>query len=381
MKKTFVIKTESYMCTQKLFLLLILSIALLLLRCAEDNPLAERDGILSIDSIAPSSGLPGTDVRIYGKGFSATPGDNIADINGVAAIVKSPASLTTLIITIPEHAATGNIILNREDQRVVGPAFTIVDPPVFTSLDPSRGFPGDQVVISGEKLLQVTAVSFNEAEAAIIARSDTELTVSAPAGTTGIVTLLYEHGIVAGPVFTFIPLPQIDSAAVVRYTRVLDALIIVCQHVDPTTDAITVYVDGEITPMLESGITAGLPYVLVDAPPRSTQNPLTLEIESNGRKSEPYEFVIKPDLFDISTRNDVYPLEVTLYGQYFGSPDDQRSVVVTVSDQPSNVTITRWTPTEINFTVPGFGTPDYPQTYRVKVVVMGLDSQTLEFLH
>ena len=138
--------------------LLLFFSAFLLLNCAEDNPLVDRDGILAIDSISPSIGQVGTEVRIYGKGFSGTADVNIVDINGKLATVKSPAAMNTLIIIIPDDATSGPIAVKNGSQRVGGPIFTVVDPPILTLLSPSSGYANDRIAISGSKLQQVTGV-------------------------------------------------------------------------------------------------------------------------------------------------------------------------------------------------------------------------------
>ena len=44
---------------------------------------------ISIFGFSPANGLPGTQVTIYGLGFSATPANDTVTFNGVAAVVSS----------------------------------------------------------------------------------------------------------------------------------------------------------------------------------------------------------------------------------------------------------------------------------------------------
>jgi YD repeat-containing protein len=56
----------------------------------------------------PSSGPIGTQVTLYGIGFSATTSQNAVKFNGISASVSS-ATTTKLVVTVPSGASTGPI--------------------------------------------------------------------------------------------------------------------------------------------------------------------------------------------------------------------------------------------------------------------------------
>jgi hypothetical protein len=64
--------------------------------------------LLSIIDFTPKSGPVGTDVPIYGSGFSTTATQNTVKFNGVVATVAS-SSATQLNATVPAGATTGPI--------------------------------------------------------------------------------------------------------------------------------------------------------------------------------------------------------------------------------------------------------------------------------
>ena len=78
---------------------------LMLVRCAQDNPFADEDGMIRIDSISPSSGVVGTQVRIYGKGFSSIKNENKVTLNGGETPIDT-ASISTILVTIGPNAST-----------------------------------------------------------------------------------------------------------------------------------------------------------------------------------------------------------------------------------------------------------------------------------
>ncbi len=65
---------------------------------------------VSITLVSPNKGSVGTEVRIFGKGFSPTPGDNQVAFNGTAATVTA-ATATSLTTSVPSGATTGFITL------------------------------------------------------------------------------------------------------------------------------------------------------------------------------------------------------------------------------------------------------------------------------
>lgn len=81
---------------------------------------------VAILTVSPTKGPVGTTVRLYGKGFATTPGDNQVAFNGVPATVTAATS-SSLITTVPSGATTGPITLT-------APLGTAISPEAFTVL-------------------------------------------------------------------------------------------------------------------------------------------------------------------------------------------------------------------------------------------------------
>ncbi len=71
----------------------------------------DPNAAVSITLVSPNRGKVGTEVRIFGKGFSPTPGDNQVAFTGTAATVTASTS-TSLTTSVPSGATTGPITLN-----------------------------------------------------------------------------------------------------------------------------------------------------------------------------------------------------------------------------------------------------------------------------
>jgi YD repeat-containing protein len=111
---------------------------------------------LSILSLAPFSGTSGQAITIYGQNFRSTPSANTVMINGVAATVIS-ASSTAIVVTVPTGATSGLVSVTVNGVTVSSGTlnFTVIGPPVITSITPPYGTIGQTltgVVIQGANL-------------------------------------------------------------------------------------------------------------------------------------------------------------------------------------------------------------------------------------
>jgi sugar lactone lactonase YvrE len=89
---------------------------------------------LTISSIKPTSGPKNTTVTIIGTEFSSKLTDNKVTINGLDCSVNN-ASPTSLNVTIPRGAGTGNIVVSVGGKTQQGPIFTYeVTPAVVTTI-------------------------------------------------------------------------------------------------------------------------------------------------------------------------------------------------------------------------------------------------------
>lgn len=361
----------------------VILVGLVASQCAQDNLLAERDGTIVIDSISPVAGPVGTEVKIFGKGFSSVGSSNEVSIGGAKATVLEPASLSALIIQVPANATTGNVSLKVGNVTASGPVFTVVDPPVIQSVTPLQGFAGYRVFITGLKLAQVSTVRFNGVAGEIFSKTSTEIVVIAPNSATGIIELLFPEGTVTGPVFTYLPIPVIDTAGVILYNRAENAIAFLGRHFSTDASKLKAYLNGQTATIRFAGTANdGRPGVIISMPPPEIDNPVMLEIESEGIKSLPFEFVIPPYLSDLSYNyldNNIVRIRLEVYGSFFGVADPLKKVNVfhvgTVNT-PVPSTLISWTPTLITLELDIV----HGEYYDVSVEIKGKSSEMLRFL-
>ncbi len=106
---------------------------------------------LSIRSILPPAGPPGTDVVVSGLGFSAIPAQNTVLFNGVLAPVIS-ATPTALGLRVPAQAVTGDVTVRVGVASSNAVVFTVQNP------DGRPGFLADQIALRrGIRALAITS--------------------------------------------------------------------------------------------------------------------------------------------------------------------------------------------------------------------------------
>ena len=165
----------------------------------------------TITSFTPASGIIGTKVVITGTNLT---GATSVTFNGVAAATVTLASATSITATVPAGATSGPISVTTPGGTVASATpYTVTFPPVLSSFTPATSAIGGTVVITGSAFTGTTAVTFNGVAAAFTIVSDTQLSVTVPAGaTSGKISVTNGDGTTAGAAsFTVIPAPTVTS--------------------------------------------------------------------------------------------------------------------------------------------------------------------------
>ncbi|MGE0587589.1 MAG: IPT/TIG domain-containing protein [Cyclobacteriaceae bacterium] len=160
-----------------------------------------------IQNVTPTKGTAGTQVTITGSDFGFVPGDNTVRFNGKVGLIIS-ANPYEIQVLVPQSAGTGKVTVQTEAGTTEGPEFKYLDPHTITSVEPSAGPAGAEVVITGENFDDLpggTTVRFNGTVANVKSLTTTEIVVLVPetAG-TGKVTVKTAAGTIDGPIFEYI---------------------------------------------------------------------------------------------------------------------------------------------------------------------------------
>ena len=91
--------------------------------CAKVNVFEEPPNYPVIDSIFPATGIVGTQLRLYGSGFSTILSQDSANINGVPVRVDASTSVT-MLVTVIDSTGTGHVNVRVNGHAAEGPIFT-----------------------------------------------------------------------------------------------------------------------------------------------------------------------------------------------------------------------------------------------------------------
>ena len=168
-----------------------------------------------INSISPNYGAPAALISIAGSNFGAIQGNGSVTVGGAPSRVVSWSN-TTIAITVPSNATTGNLVVTAGGKASNGVPFTFYPYPAITGVSPSPGGIGTPVTISGSGLLDgggKGVVTFNGTPAAILSTStSTSIHVNVPAGATAGPVSVHANGdtVKSSTSFTVI-VPQISG--------------------------------------------------------------------------------------------------------------------------------------------------------------------------
>jgi hypothetical protein len=170
----------------------------------------------SISGLSLTQGPVGAGFTINGANFGSTQGVSTATLNGSPLTVTSWSDLM-INVTVPTGATTGNVVVTVNSVPSNAMLFTVTPPPAITTISPSSGPIGTNVIITGTNFGPTVGtiqsfVTFNGVQTRASNWSNTSITAPVPTGATTGNVLVYVGGVPSnGVVFTVTPAPSITS--------------------------------------------------------------------------------------------------------------------------------------------------------------------------
>jgi sugar lactone lactonase YvrE len=295
-------------------ILILLSAAVMLLllsRCAKVNVFQEPPDAPVIDSLSPATGRAGTQVRLWGSGFSTITSLDTVWINGVRVRVDSPSTSTVLLVTLLNSTGTGHVRISVKGQSAEGPIFTYL----------SGG--------GGQSAPLITNAKYGWADGGGYA-----VYVNALPATDNVI-----HLMVGG---VEVPIAYVTRPGTTFYDPAEGLRLLVSDNEAVQTNAVDIYANFQAT---YSGIPGNI-----------------------------YPFQIKPAITDIVSRHGEYSFAagdtITITGNFFGAPTLPSSVGLVYNGLPlASPSIVKWSNKEIKAVMPAFATvpPDAGIPLSVKV--------------
>ena len=140
----------------------------------------------SITSLSITTGAVGAAVTLTGTNFGSTQGSGTVKFNGTAATVAN-WNATTIAVTVPNGATTGNVVVFASGVNSNGKSFTVLPTPSIVSLSASSGTVGTEITISGTNFGSTqgtSTIKFNGTTATATNWSTTSIATTVPSGAT-----------------------------------------------------------------------------------------------------------------------------------------------------------------------------------------------------
>jgi len=246
-----------------------------------------------ITSLVPAFGIAGDNVAIHGL-FPETPSS--VQFNGLNASIDG-SGFGFISVTVPVGVTTGRVTAVFPSDTLTSPTdFTVLQPPVVSSLDPPSGFIGDVITISGQHLAGANRVSFGDAShASFTVVSDQEITATVdPAAVTGPVTVYNAHfSTTSGSAFTVLRnLPVLTSIAPVQGT--FGTPVVITGQYLSTASSVSFGPNStaQFTIVSDTQINA-----TVD--PNAVTGPITVQ-NRDGTTTSSFSFVVRPPAYPVT---------------------------------------------------------------------------------
>ncbi len=164
----------------------------------------------AVTSFAPSTAFTGQLVTLTGANFT---GATAVSFNGTPAPTFTVLSATQISVVLPAGATTGPVSVTSPSGTGQSSAFFIVSTiPIVFAMTPTSGGTGTPVVITGLNFRETLTVAFGSTPATFTIDSDTQLTVTVPAGAaTGVIRITTQNGTTTTLTFTILAAPTITS--------------------------------------------------------------------------------------------------------------------------------------------------------------------------
>jgi hypothetical protein len=268
----------------------------------------------TIGSLSAASGPAGFPVTITGTNYGSA-GSNIVTFNGTTAVVTGSTS-TTISTTVPEGAATGNIVVTTPNGPSLGAAFTVTAGPGITSISPAKGGIGATITITGAAFGQTqgsNSVKFNNTTATGAVWSDSQITVPVPTGaTTGNVVVVVGSATSNGVSFTVSSGFSV-TAVTPNSGNTGDSVTITGTGFGTTQGSNTVKFNGATATVTSWTNTS----IKTTVPAAATSGPVVVTV--SNAPSDGINFTASPELSGISPQPAAAGASVTITGNNFGT--------------------------------------------------------------
>jgi hypothetical protein len=323
-----------------------------------------------ITSLSANSGAVGSPITITGTNFGTTQGNSTVSFNGTPAGTATSWSATSIAVTVPVGATTGNVVVTVSGVASNGILFTNIGPSI-SSLSQNSGLVGMPITIFGSNFgatQQTSTVTFNGISAGTAsAWSATSITVVVPVGaTTGNVVVNVGTFTSNALPFTIVPPPSISSLS--QSSGAVGVLITITgANFGATQGSGTVTFNTTVATTVTSWSATSIRVIV---PAGATTGNVVVTVSGIASNGLPFAIVLPPSITSLSQNSGAVGQSITITGTNFGATQGSG----TVSFNGTAALVTSWSASSIVVTVPSDVTSG-----NVVVTVLGSASNGIFF--
>jgi hypothetical protein len=268
---------------------------------------------LQLSSVSANYGAVGARIVLTGATFGATQTSSTVTFNGTKA-TPSAWSNTSITVTVPNHATTGNLVVTVAGLSSEGIPFTVEPTASITGMSPTSGPAGTLVTITGQNLLDAEGLGtvwLSNISLPILSPSNTGIQVKIPAGAmTGTIDI-HTNGVGNyTPTFTVTSGPQIGSVSA-NYGAAYASVSLSGSGFGATQGSSTVAFNGIVAPIVSWSSTA----IALSVPYHATTGNLVVTVAAQPSNGVPFTVEPTASITGMSPTSGPAGTTITITGQ------------------------------------------------------------------
>ena len=308
-----------------------------------------------VNSVSPTVGIGGTQITVNGSGFQAAKGaSSTLTINQTQATTTSWSD-TQIVANVPSNPTTGAVRVTVNGISSNPDILFTVPNPIITSVTPSSGAEGSQILITGtgfgstQGSSTITLAGYN---APVTSWSDTQIVASVPLPAGSGVIRITVSGIASQPSVNFtVNRPQITSVSPSSGGSGTQVTVNGSNFGGTQTQGLT---NGSKSSIYFNGLSAAVvswsdTQIVATVPSTATTGPVTVNGFAGGSNVDVVFSMPNPIVSSLSPSNAPVGTQVQINGSGFGATQGSGTVKFYSNNTAS---IVSWSDTQIIAAVP-----------------------------
>ncbi len=306
-----------------------------------------------VNSVAPATGIAGTQITVNGLGFQAVKGSSSLMVNGFA-VTTTAWSDTQITGTLPAGVTTGPVKVTVNSLASNQDVLFIVPNPMVTGVSPTSGPAGSQITVTGTGFgatQGTSSIKINSVAATVVTWSDTQIVATVPQTLTGLLQVTVSNITSPAGIYFEITLPHVSSlspASGVVGTQVTVTGSGFRASQSQSSGSSTITFNGQPATVVSWSDMQ----IVATVPAGAVSGPVTIGGAAGASNTDIIFSMPKPVISTISPSSGPTGTQVQINGSGFGATQGSSVLQFTCSGGITAPGIVSWSDTQIVATVP-----------------------------